>query len=390
MGWQELRKFYSPEGVASIHSNWGRMKNDIRVDFSFYGHRKRKRLALALGLPSPKGPTDYLIDLWLRVAMERPDGRLTGWDEIDIADAAGWAGDPRQFVSALAEARWIEHDGVAWVIHDWPKHQPWVIGSEARSAAGSKAAKIRWAKRVTPQSNAEACEPQCEGMRTACEPHTNRNAEECEPQCPISNSISNSKSISNSNTNSKETDKRELSLSLVPADAGGDPGSQVSTEVGTSNPDVTDVQDDDGNVQQDVQGQGQPEPSPPKPSRHPPCPHQDIIAAYHAAMPANPRIRHLDETSQRNLRARWREDPERQTVDWWREFFAWCATSKFLVGQKTDFIADLMWLVRPQNFAKVLAGRYHHENPNGNLPLRTRQNMAAVEEAKRMIREGRL
>ena len=184
-----------------------------------------------------------------------------------------------------------------------------------------------------------------------------------------------------------ETEKRELALSLVPAAIGGDPGSQVPTEVGTSKPDVADTQDDDNNVTVDVHGQGQ---AAPKPNRHPPCPHQDIIAAYHEAMPANPRIRHLDETSQRNLRARWREDPERQTVDWWRNFFAWCAQSRFLTGQKTDFIADLMWLVRPQNFAKALAGRYHHENPNGNLPLRTRQNMAAVEEVKRMIREGRL
>jgi hypothetical protein len=107
-------------------------------------------------------------------------------------------------------------------------------------------------------------------------------------------------------------------------------------------------------------------------------------------MPANPRIRQIDETTRKHLQTRWREDRERQSLDWWREFFAWCAKSKFLVGQKTDFIADLMWLARPQNFAKVLAGRYHHENPNGNLPLRTRQNMAAADAVKRMIRDGKL
>lgn len=175
-------------------------------------------------------------------------------------------------------------------------------------------------------------------------------------------------------------DKRGLAPSLVPDSAVGDPCTKVQPQVPTSQPDVPNVANVAGNVQR----------QPTKPDRHPLCPYQDIIAAYHDAMPANPRIRQLDDTSRKNLQTRWRESPERQGLDWWREFFAWCAKSQFLTGRKNDFIADLMWLVRPMNFAKVLSGRYHHESPNGQLPPRTRQNMAAADEVKRMIREGKL
>ena len=95
------------------------------------------------------------------------------------------------------------------------------------------------------------------------------------------------------------------------------------------------------------------------------CPQQAIIAAYHDELPMLPRVREWNEQRRKLLRSRWRESTERQDVDWWRTWFAWIReTCPFLVGQGTcppgrdPFVADLEWLIRPNNFAKVVEGRY--------------------------------
>lgn len=102
----------------------------------------------------------------------------------------------------------------------------------------------------------------------------------------------------------------------------------------------------------------------PEPSGPPLCPHQDIIALYHEILPANPRIRDWTEARQEHLRARWKEDPERQNLDYWRRFFTVIATQcPFLTGQKTGrqgrtFLPGLEWMVKRENFTKIREGRY--------------------------------
>lgn len=96
----------------------------------------------------------------------------------------------------------------------------------------------------------------------------------------------------------------------------------------------------------------------------PPCPHQQIVALYHEHLPANPRIKIWDGNRAATLQARWREDPKRQSVDYWARFFRHCAGSKFLTGQVEDrggrpFTPGLDWLVKASNFAKIIEGRYH-------------------------------
>jgi uncharacterized protein YdaU (DUF1376 family) len=94
------------------------------------------------------------------------------------------------------------------------------------------------------------------------------------------------------------------------------------------------------------------------------CPHADILALYHASLPTAPRIKSWTGKRQANLRARWREDAKRQDLDYWQRFFAHVAASPFLTGRVTGqggrpFFAGLDWLVMPENFAKVIEGRYH-------------------------------
>ena len=70
------------------------------------------------------------------------------------------------------------------------------------------------------------------------------------------------------------------------------------------------------------------------------------------------------DSDQANLRARWREDPQRRNLDWWRDFFVRVSESAFLTGQVKSWAADLHWLVRASNFAKVVNGKYHDEDQN--------------------------
>ena len=96
----------------------------------------------------------------------------------------------------------------------------------------------------------------------------------------------------------------------------------------------------------------------------PACPHEAIVALYHEILPANPRIRVWDGARASQLRARWREDPKRQSLDYWRRFFEYIAQSPFLTG-RTDgkdgrpFLPGLDWMVKAGNFAKIIEGRYH-------------------------------
>jgi hypothetical protein len=98
-----------------------------------------------------------------------------------------------------------------------------------------------------------------------------------------------------------------------------------------------------------------------------PCPHQEIIAAYHEMLPTCTPVRVWNDQRKGLLRQRWREEAKRQRVEWWQKFFAYVAQSRFLTGQadcqpgREPFVADLEWLIKPQNFAKVIEGKYHRE-----------------------------
>lgn len=145
------------------------MNTDIRLYITFKGHRKRRRLRQLLGDNS----TDYIIDLWLTVAQDRPEGVLTGWDDADVALAAGWEGDASVFVKALISAGFLEHDGSAYYLHGWGEHQPWAVNAKYRSEIASKNAHVRWDK-----YNQHAT-----GMQPACDPQCNGNAKSC-PSAP--------------------------------------------------------------------------------------------------------------------------------------------------------------------------------------------------------------
>lgn len=104
----------------------------------------------------------------------------------------------------------------------------------------------------------------------------------------------------------------------------------------------------------------------------PDCPHVLLVAAYHEALPALPRMLEWNNARQAYARSRWREKAMTEkyaTVEeglaFWRRFFGYVAKSDFLMGRtapkgdRKPFIADLEWLLKPTNFAKVVEGKYH-------------------------------
>lgn len=94
-----------------------------------------------------------------------------------------------------------------------------------------------------------------------------------------------------------------------------------------------------------------------------PCPHQAIIDLYHQALPSGRHVRSWTDTRKAKLRARWKEEAERQSLDWWAKFFGYIAESDFLTGKtstpgRRPFEIDLEWIVTPSNFLKILEGKY--------------------------------
>jgi hypothetical protein len=110
---------------------------------SFRNHPKTKKLKYKLG-------SDGVLSLiWLMMfaAESKSDGVLDGMDEVDIALAADWSGDPKEFVQTLFAARFLDKENGSYVIHDWSENNPWAANSESRKEHARKAAEARWSKR---------------------------------------------------------------------------------------------------------------------------------------------------------------------------------------------------------------------------------------------------
>jgi hypothetical protein len=95
------------------------------------------------------------------------------------------------------------------------------------------------------------------------------------------------------------------------------------------------------------------------------CPHENIVALYHEELPMCPPMRIWNKTRRGYLKQRWSENPKHQSLEFWKNYFGYVKKSAFLTGKiagrdgKPSFVATLEWLVKPNNFAKVIEGKYH-------------------------------
>jgi uncharacterized protein YdaU (DUF1376 family) len=106
----------------------------------------------------------------------------------------------------------------------------------------------------------------------------------------------------------------------------------------------------------------------------PDCNHQAVIDLYHQQLPTLRRVEVWNAARQGYLRQRWREVAAElgkdkpisasAVLEWFNDFFGHIQKSRFLVGKVNSkdgraFTADLEWILKPNNFAKIVEGKYH-------------------------------
>jgi uncharacterized protein YdaU (DUF1376 family) len=106
----------------------------------------------------------------------------------------------------------------------------------------------------------------------------------------------------------------------------------------------------------------------------PDCKHSEVIALYHQNLPTLRKVEVWNATRQGYLRQRWREVAldltkvgpikAEDVLNWWADFFQHISKSKFLTGKTNSkdgraFTADLEWILKASNFAKIVEGKYH-------------------------------
>lgn len=108
----------------------------------------------------------------------------------------------------------------------------------------------------------------------------------------------------------------------------------------------------------------------------PACPHQEILALYAKHLPGLPQPRVWDGQRVSSLKARWRwvltaKKPNGGRyatdtaggLDFFDRFFGYVAESDFLMGRDGKWSGcNLAWLVKAENFAKVLEGQYENRS----------------------------
>jgi hypothetical protein len=88
----------------------------------------------------------------------------------------------------------------------------------------------------------------------------------------------------------------------------------------------------------------------------------EILDAYHRQLPMLPKVLRMTATRRAQLTRRWAEDKDRQTPEWWAQYFARAARSDFLTGRekgnRSSWTADFDFFLQPKSMTKILEGAY--------------------------------
>ena len=100
------------------------------------------------------------------------------------------------------------------------------------------------------------------------------------------------------------------------------------------------------------------EPSAPEaPAAAPPVPYEEIRGLYHGICTSYPRVVSMSTNRKKAIAARWKEYS--YDLEIFRELFERAEESAFLKGvNDRNWIADFDWLMKSDNMAKVLEGKY--------------------------------
>ena len=107
-------------------------------------------------------------------------------------------------------------------------------------------------------------------------------------------------------------------------------------------------------------------------SKLPTCPHQEILSMFADVLPELPQPRTWEGTREKNLAARWKwvmddlkkkgkEQTKEAGLDFFRRMFGYIKESDFLMGRNASWSADLGWIVKGENFSKIIDGNYENK-----------------------------
>lgn len=98
-------------------------------------------------------------------------------------------------------------------------------------------------------------------------------------------------------------------------------------------------------------------------------PFDEIVNLYHQILPELPRTLNLTDVRKRQIAARWKETfnipngkevvrMKANSLDFWERYFRRVANQPLLMGEKSDWTANLEWLTKPKNMVKALENTY--------------------------------
>lgn len=111
--------------------------------------------------------------------------------------------------------------------------------------------------------------------------------------------------------------------------------------------------------------------------RLPDCPHLDLLKLFGEVLPElpQPKPELWSGKSADAMRARWKwlltacrsngsryATTQPEALDWFRRFFTFVSESDFLMARSGDFKCTLQWLLKAENFAKVVQGNYTNKD----------------------------
>ncbi len=94
-----------------------------------------------------------------------------------------------------------------------------------------------------------------------------------------------------------------------------------------------------------------------------PPPQQELLKLYHSHCYKLPKVLKMTPARKTALTSRWIGDKERQNLKWWEKFFQRVGESQFLTGNNDrGWKADFSWILKQENFYKILEGKYDNNN----------------------------
>lgn len=105
-------------------------------------HPKTRKLAKKLDLGTAP-VIGHLHALWWWAVDYAPDGSLEQHTDEDIAIGAFWENDPKEFVDALVECRWLDRDGEHLSLHDWEEYAGRLLDRRKANAERKRLSRAR-------------------------------------------------------------------------------------------------------------------------------------------------------------------------------------------------------------------------------------------------------